>query len=194
VIPADALVVVVDMQRLFAEATPWRVPEFESILPNIQRLVRRRPERTIFTRFLVPESPEAAFGSWRGYYRRWTAVTLRELDPAMQDLVPALRTFAPPGTVADKTTYSAFASGDFIKALARLGGDHLVLSGVETDVCVLATALAAVDRGLAVTLATDAVASGSRPSHEAMLARVYPRLPDQIAPMTTDAILAAWRS
>ena len=40
-IGADAVHVVVDMQRLFAEDTGWRVPTIEAILPNIYRQIGR---------------------------------------------------------------------------------------------------------------------------------------------------------
>ena len=46
-IGADAVHVVVDMQRLFAEDTGWGVPTIESVLPNILRLVDHRPSRAL---------------------------------------------------------------------------------------------------------------------------------------------------
>ena len=77
-------------------------------------------------------------------------------------------------------------------SLARRGTETLILSGVETEVCVLATALDAVDRGLHVVLATDALTSGSAAGHSAALEAVYPRFDQQIESATTAAILAAW--
>ncbi|MSP83446.1 MAG: cysteine hydrolase [Alphaproteobacteria bacterium] len=186
--------VCVDMQRLFAEATDWHVPSFDAVLPNVLRLARARPERAIYTRFLVPEDPEAADGAWRDHYQRWSEMTLQSLDPALQDLVAPLRALVPPGLVADKMTYSAFVSGDFIKVLAGIGGETLIFSGVETDVCVLATVLSAVDRGYRVIVARDAVTGSSLPAHGAMLEQIYPRLPDQIALLTTEEIVRAWRN
>ena len=70
----------------------------------------------------------------------------------------------------------------------------LVLSGVETDVCVLATALSAVDFGYRTVIAVDAVASSVAASHEACLAHVYPRYDQQIELASVDDIIAAWRS
>ncbi len=193
VIPADAVHVAIDMQRLFAEPTPWRVPSFGAVLPNVLRLAAHAPARTILTRFITPRSPAAAPGAWRGYYRRWRAVTLERMPRAMLDVVPALAALAPPAVTVDKRAYSAFGARAFLAALRRLDADTLILSGVETDVCVLATVYGAVDRGLRVIVATDAVTAFSRPSHRAMLGHVYARIPDQVALLTTDAILAAWR-
>ncbi len=192
-IPPDAVHVVVDVQRVFAEATPWRVPSFDAVLPNVLRLARHRPERTVMTRFVTPRNAAAARGSWRGYYERWPEVTLERMPRAMLDVVAPLAELAPPALVVAKRTYSSFESAAFRRALRTLGGDTLILSGVETDVCVLATAFGAVDRGLHVVIATDAVTGFSLDSHQAMVAHVYPRIPEQVALMSTDAILAAWR-
>jgi nicotinamidase-related amidase len=186
------LLVVVDMQRVFGEATPWQAPRFGAILPTIERLVAARPADTVFTRFLTPESPEAATGCWRDYYRRWSAVTLREMDAAMLDLAPPLRRFVPPAEICDKTTYSAFESEAFRQALLRRQPRALALCGTETDVCVLATALAAIDRGLGVILLEDALTSSSESAHGAVLEALAPRLPEQIERSTAAAFLARW--
>ena len=53
--------------------------------------------------------------------------------------------------------------------LQRLRTDTLVISGAETDVCVLATVMVAVDAGYRVILAKDALCSVSDESHDAML-------------------------
>jgi nicotinamidase-related amidase len=115
------------------------------------------------------------------------------MDPAVLDLVPELGAFVPPGEVSDKITYSAFADGDFAERLRRRGADTLVFSGVETDVCVLLSALDAVDRGYRVIIATDAVASSVDKAHEATLEHVYPRFDAQVELATVAEIMAAWQ-
>jgi nicotinamidase-related amidase len=114
------------------------------------------------------------------------------MDPTLLDLVLELRGFVPPGEVADKFTYSAFADGDFSGRLRRRGADTLIFSGVETDVCVLLTALDAVDRGYRVVVATDAVGSTVEKAHQAALDHVYPRFDRQIELATVAEIMAAW--
>jgi hypothetical protein len=47
----------VDMQRLFAHDTPWRIPWLERVLPQVVDLVGQQPERTIFTRFFPAARP-----------------------------------------------------------------------------------------------------------------------------------------
>ena len=59
--------------------------------------------------------------------------------------------------------YSAFeardeAGRDLVELLRAAGVDHLLVGGLATDYCVRATVLAALARGLGVSLLTDAVA------------------------------------
>ena len=60
----------VDMQRMFAEDTPWHVTWMERILPQVGA-VAAAPERTIFTRFMPPATAGHAIGTWKDYYRKW---------------------------------------------------------------------------------------------------------------------------
>jgi hypothetical protein len=53
----------------------------------------------------------------------------------------------PPATVIDKTRYSAFAEPELVEHLRQRDADALIVSGSETDVCVLATVLDAIDIG-----------------------------------------------
>ena len=135
------------MQNMFAGDTEWHTSWMERVLPNVERIVRRNPARTLFTRFVSARDAASAPGTWRRYYERWHAMTLAELDPAMVELMPALAGFVPPALVFDKTTYAPWIHGDLDARLRRRGIDTLVVTGGETDVCVLGTVLGAVDRG-----------------------------------------------
>jgi hypothetical protein len=66
----------IDMQNLFGPASPWHVPWVQVILPNIVDICSRHSENTVFTRFIPPRTPDAAVGAWRGYFRKWEALTL----------------------------------------------------------------------------------------------------------------------
>ena len=185
--------VVVDMQRLFAEPTVWHTPALADILPRVVRLSRHAPEATVFTRFVPAQRPEDATGAWRGYYERWPSVTLSEMGPELVNLVAPLPALVPPARIADKTTHSAFNSGDFRDVLDRSGAEVLVLTGVETDVCVLGTAMDAIDEGLYVVMVEDAVASSEPASHRAVLEMIMPRFDEQTVVADTAQVLAAWR-
>ncbi len=183
----------VDMQTVFAERTDWHVPWMELVLPTVQRIVEWRPERTIFTRFIPPAHPEQMPGAWQRYYRRWRHMTGSEINPALVELVPMLQSLVPPATVVDKCHYSPFVEPTLPHLLRERGTDTLVITGGETDVCVLATVMGAVDRGIRVVLATDALCSTSDQAHDCLLALYRDRFSQQIEAATAEEILANWR-
>lgn len=184
--------VVVDMQRMFSEKTEWQVPAMAQILPGIQTLVRVHGTETVFTRFVTPYCLQDAPGQWQVYYGRWRSMVGDRMAAEMIEIIDPLRRLATPAVIFDKTTYSAFGSASFISCVSQRNIRSLVLTGVETDVCVLATALEAVDRGLRVVVAADAVTSSSPAGHRATLDAVLPRLDQQIQVATIEEIIAAW--
>ena len=182
-----------DMQRLFSREGPWPTPWMERVLPVVLRLARRAPERTIFTRFIPPRQPEGMPGIWRDYYRKWRDVTRERLDPTLLELMPELRQLTPPALVLDKAVYSAFADGRLHQRLCEYGTDTLIVTGSETDVCVLSSVLAAVDHGYRVVLVRDAVCSSSDQAHDALLELYRARFDVQIELAEADQVLEAWQ-
>jgi len=182
----------VDMQKLFGAGAPWHVPWAEAVLPNIVTLCETCAERTIFTRFIPPNSPDDAVGAWKRYYRKWQSVTLEFLDRDLLNLVDPLQRFVPPATLLDKGVYSPWTQGLLQKLLYKKRIHTLIVSGAETDLCVLATLLGAVDRGYRVILLTDAVCSTSDSSHDAILAFCHQRLAEQLELATTQELIDAW--
>src|SRR5205823_3715158 len=79
--------------------------------------------------------------------RRWRAMTRAHLDERLLDLVEPLQRLAPPARVCDKSVYSAFGHRGLAPWLHRQGTVTLIVTGGETDVCVLAAVMAAIDRG-----------------------------------------------
>lgn len=185
----------VDMQQMFDAGTPWATPWLRMVLPKILRLCEARAERTIFTRFIPARSSNDARGAWRQYYRHHEEMTLQHIDPHLLELVPELGLFVPPAKIVDKTTYSPWLPGTGLLE-ALLGGkiDTAVVSGGETDVCVLATVLGAVDAGFRVIIATDALCSSTDDTHDAIIEFYCERLSSQIEAAETDEILDAWKA
>ena len=189
----DTLHVVTDMQRIFLEPGPWYGPAGLAILPAITALIEHAPERSVFTRFITAETPQGADGNWRRYYRHWHAVTQREAGSEVLALYDALLPYASQERTFDKRTHDAFDAPEFTAYLRNEAPESLVFSGVETDVCVLATVLSAVDQGYRVVVARDAVAGSVRAAHQACLDHIYPRFDQQIEIADTADIIAAWR-
>jgi nicotinamidase-related amidase len=183
----------IDMQRLFGEPdSPWSVPWLSRVLPQVVELARRHPERTVFTRFIPPHQPEEMPGAWRDYYTRWRAMTRENLDQRLLELAPPLQALVPPAHLCDKAVYSAFGNARLAPWLKAQAVDTVIVSGGETDVCVLATVMSAVDRGYHVVLATDALCSVSDKTHDALLLLYRERFSQQIATASTEEILQAW--
>ena len=76
-------------------------------------------------------------------------------------LLPELVELVPPAVVFDKRYYSPFAEPHFHPFLQDRHIDAVVVTGGETDVCVLAMVLDAVDLGYRVIVASDALCSVS---------------------------------
>jgi nicotinamidase-related amidase len=183
----------VDMQRLFAEDTDWHTPWMERVLPNVARMVEAHPAQTIFTRFIPAKEPGQGRGTWRRYYENWESMTMRRLGPEMVELVPKLARFVPPAKIVDKHVYSPWLERELDSLLRDTKIDTLLVSGGETDVCVLATVLGAVDRGYRVVVATDALCSSTDETHDAMMTLYHNRYGQQVETVTTDVIMENWR-
>lgn len=182
----------IDMQNLFAQATPWHTPWMNRVLPNVVRLAEAHPDEAIFTRFIPPAEPQDMHGTWKRYYERWEGLTTKAIPPDLVDLVPALRTFVPPARIVDKMVYSPFHGTALAATLQAENVDALVISGAETDMCVLAAVLDAIDLGLRVVLAADALCSSTDETHDAMLSLYANRFSQQIEVADTETILGNW--
>jgi len=69
--------------------------------------------------------------------------------------------------------------------------ETLVITGGETDVSVLATALGAIDLGYRVVILTDAVCSGTDETYDASLKLLESRFTAQMDAMSTEAFLSS---
>jgi nicotinamidase-related amidase len=181
-----------DMQNIIGPAGPWAARWAERVMPSIVSLIEHAPHRTVFTRFIPPaEVPET--GAWRDFYEKWSGLTRNQVDPALLELMAPLPMFVPPAVVFDKSRFSAFASSGLGAHLAALQADTIILSGAESDMCVLATALAGLDLGYRVVIARDAICSASDPCHDAVQ-RVYDeRFTAQIRTLDVAEIRTLWR-
>jgi nicotinamidase-related amidase len=75
--------------------------------------------------------------------------------------VPEISSMLPGTDPVDKTLFSCFGSDLFCSALKRLPGQRntVLLCGMESHICVMQTALAALREGYLVHVASDAVSS-----------------------------------
>ncbi len=126
-----ALLVVVDIQESFRDL----IEGMPRVITNVSRLVRfweRLDLPVIFTE----------------HYPQRLGATVRELSGLLPNHEPV-----------EKISFSC--AGDF-RFMSRLEGyrrDQIVLTGIETHVCVCQTAFDLIDRGYQVAVAADAVSS-----------------------------------
>lgn len=180
----------IDMQRMFAEATEWHTPWIEQVLPNVVTVVELDPARTIFTRFIPPQSADQVSGTWRRYYQKWETMTRDQLRPGLIDLVPELDQFVPPARLEDKTGMSVWHGGLHAR-LQAAGINTVIVTGAETEVCVLATVMGAIDLGYRVIIVIDAVCSGADSTHDAMIEIYRSRFGMQVETVNTAELTAA---
>lgn len=178
--------VCVDMQVLFAPGSEWGVAWMPRVLPNIVRLCERSAERTFFTRFIPAPRPGTGQGIWKRYYERWAQMTLEHAGTESIALAPELRRFVPPAELVDKPVYSPWLGSDLHTRLQARGCDTLLVTGGETDMCVLSTVLGAADYGYRTILIRDALCSASDATHDAMLAMFSSRYGQHVETATLE--------
>jgi nicotinamidase-related amidase len=110
---------------------------------------------------LDPSAAASRHGILSAFFRRYS------ID--MIGLVPELTEFVPPAKILDKHVYSPWTGTDLHQQLRGAGVDTIIITGGETDVCVLATMLGAIDWGFRTILVTDALCSSADETHDAMM-------------------------
>ena len=90
------------------------------------------------------------------------------LGQTVARVAEALGEFAP----IDKSSFSAFRTEEFRKALEESGRRQVILAGIETHICVEQTALDLLTAGYDVFLAADCCGSRDEENHKISLARL----------------------
>jgi nicotinamidase-related amidase len=89
------------------------------------------------------------------------ALVSTQYAKGLGNTIPEITSLLPDTTPIDKTMFSCFGSDVFCSMLKRLLGQRttVLLCGMETHICVMQTALAALREGYMVHVASDAVSS-----------------------------------
>jgi nicotinamidase-related amidase len=144
------VLVVVDVQNGFI------TEHSQPVVPIIVDLVRRWQAAdgdVVFTRYLnYPNSPyERLIG--------WTEM----IDGPATELVTELRPYVGPNTpIVDKKVYTLFTPGG-TQLVDEHGWTDLYICGIDTEICVLKTAVDAFEHNLTPWILKDACASHSGP-------------------------------
>ena len=131
--PKETLLLIIDVQGRLASG----VFQPEAVETNISKLLRAC--KILEVPVLVTEQYPKGLGE--------TIQPLRELLPGA---VPV-----------EKLSFSCCAAPEFMKQLRLLGRNDILVTGMETHVCVYQTAVELLEFGFGVHLVTDAVSSRS---------------------------------
>jgi nicotinamidase-related amidase len=193
----------VDMQRIFAKGGVWETPWMERVLPIIAALTARYSARTVFpvssrrtrqrTRQangdhilsagrLRPGNPLGARSSV--WFPNSRDMCRRRRSSISQPIPPSFGLRSSISFSNDISKISFFER--HIKTV--------VVSGAETDVCVLSTVLDAVDIGFRVVIVEDALCSSSDAGHDALMTMYRLRFNEQIDLVSAEQLVDVWRS
>jgi putative nicotinate phosphoribosyltransferase len=157
--PQDALVVV-DVQHDFLPGGALGVPDGDRVLEPIGRLMdaARAAGAPIFASRDRHPADHVSFAAQGGPWPPHCVVGTpgAELHPALD--LTGVRVLDK-GTDVAVDAYSAFDGTGLLDDLRAAGVQRVVVCGLATDYCVRATALDALQGGLPVVVATDAVAA-----------------------------------
>jgi nicotinamidase-related amidase len=166
--PATTALIVIDMQNDFCHAEGYYgragkdISQLATAIAPVAELLeqaRRAGMNIAFTRLLQDEARGAMEERHAIKPRLWTAQGKR-LTPGSwgADIVEKLRPAAGE-LIIDKLGFSAFDDTTLEQDLHQRGVKTVLLAGVVSYACVLATGFAAFDRGFDVVLVKDAVGS-----------------------------------
>jgi alpha/beta superfamily hydrolase len=102
----------------------------------------------------------AAADEGRGAARDPTVLTT-QYRKGLGELVPEVRAAAPGALPLDKLSFGCFGDELFLKHLKSLGREQLLVTGIESHICVTQTVLGALEHGYQVHVASDATGSRS---------------------------------
>lgn len=156
------LLLVIDMQNVYLPGQEWACPSMGKASATIRKLLDTcRFQNVIFTKFTAARQPQ---GAWKVYNEVNQAVND---DIWLNDITEELKPYLEKGKVCEKSIYSSMKIPEVIRAAKE--AEHIVLTGVVAECCVLATMMEAIDLGCPVIYLTDAI-SGQTEEKEAQIA------------------------
>jgi nicotinamidase-related amidase len=100
-------------------------------------------------------------------------VLTTQYKKGLGEIVPEVRAAAPGAEPLDKVSFGCFGDEGVAARLRSLAGrDQLLVTGVESHICVAQTVLGALERGYRVHVAGDAVSSRTPENREVGLRRM----------------------
>lgn len=99
--------------------------------------------------------------------------TTQQYPQGLGDIEPDILMLLPESTrIYEKTCFSCTGADSFVDDLKQSGRKQVLLTGMETHVCILQSAMDLLNLGYEVIIASDAVCSRQRESYETSLHRM----------------------
>lgn len=156
---------VVDMQHVYMKGSEFETDGWEEISRNVRKIVESCREASVPVVFIRmwyrPDGSDALPSFPRDKRGRPSyAVAGDKETEILEDLGPQKGE-----VVISKQRFSAFFQTNLDLTLQGLKVDHLIITGVSTDVCVLATVYDAYFRGYGISVVKDACGTETRAAH-----------------------------
>ena len=177
------LLLVIDMQNVYAEGGEWCCPKAAEAATNIKSLLKdKRNDEVIFTKFVSPKNPE---GTWKEYNRINREVNEDEYANEIMDVfLEDIKKYP----VYEKSTYSSGTVRPVLEAAKK--ADRVILTGVVAECCVLATAFTFIDEGIDIIYLSDAVAGIDEKTEDSVIKVLEGLTYAQVKIMTTKEYLS----
>lgn len=140
----NSVLIVIDFQGNLAQAMHQK----ESLFENAQKIIRGA--RVFGIPILVTEQIPAKLGP-----------TIPQIAQYLEGITPIV-----------KDCFSCLENSQFMSALGDIGRQEVLLTGIETHICVYQTAMALLTAGYKVQVVTDAVSSRTKENNKIGLKRM----------------------
>ncbi|MEK7805501.1 MAG: isochorismatase family cysteine hydrolase [Planctomycetota bacterium] len=155
---AYALLVTDMLNDFVNKGATLEVPMARTIIRNIKKEINKARKRHIPIIYCCDAHKEndPEFKLWPGHAVKGTAgaAVIKQLEPHKEDYM------------VKKPNYSCFYKTTLDKLLKKLGTNHLILTGVVTNICILYTTAEAYMRGYKVTIPQNCVAALTKREHQ----------------------------
>ncbi|MCR5022880.1 MAG: isochorismatase family protein, partial [Lachnospiraceae bacterium] len=156
------LLLIIDMQNVYAAGGAWCCPGAEAAAGNIHELISSSGQDldVIFTGFIAGSNPK---GTWKDYNREYADINNNDHANAMMDV---FREDLKKYPLYTKSVYSSLDIPEVREAVKK--ADRVLVAGVVAECCVLSTVMALIDAGAYVVYLKDCVAGQSKETEAAV--------------------------
>ena len=177
------LLLIIDMQNVYAKGGAWECMDTEGAAQNILRIVQSgAADSAIITKFIADKKPR---GVWKDYNQKYKKINE---DKNANELLPQIAALSGRFKVFQKSKYSSLSVPQIRKACLK--AKRVVVTGVVDDCCVLATVFELIDAGVYTVYLTDATSGLDKPKAAATELTLSGLSPLHVKLMTTDEFLA----